>query len=138
MYLIDANILFEIILKRYHFRAAIDFLKKTLDLNIDLAISSISIHGIEIFLVKGNKSKELKIFLKELELASNIRIYNTSITDELEAIEIMEKAKLDFEDTIQYYIAKKFDCKAIISYDKHFNKLDIPRKTPEEILKEFG
>ncbi len=43
---------------------------------------------------------------------------------------LMDKVKLDFDDAIQYYIAKKFGVEAIISYDKHFDTVDIKRKEP--------
>ncbi len=46
----------------------------------------------------------------------------------------MEKTGLDYGDTLQYYVAKKTGAEAIVSYDKHFNNLDIPRREPREYL----
>jgi len=47
---------------------------------------------------------------------------------------LMNEKKLDFDDCLQYYVAKKLGAEAIVSFDKHFNGLDIPRKEPEEVL----
>jgi len=42
--------------------------------------------------------------------------------------------KLDFGDALQYFVAKKLSVEAIISYDKHFDDLDISRKEPKHFL----
>jgi predicted nucleic acid-binding protein len=42
----------------------------------------------------------------------------------------------DFEDSIQYYIAKQSNCDLIISRNiKHYNKFDIPVLTAEQLLR---
>jgi len=44
----------------------------------------------------------------------------------------------DFEDSIQYYIAKQNDCDLIISRNiKHYKKFDISVLTPEEFLRKL-
>jgi predicted nucleic acid-binding protein len=47
---------------------------------------------------------------------------------------IMQEATLDFDDALQYYVAKKLGVDAIISYDKHFDELDVSRQEPLEII----
>jgi len=42
--------------------------------------------------------------------------------------------KLDFDDSLQYYVAKKLGVKAIVSYNKHFGKTDIQRKEPSDFI----
>lgn len=42
----------------------------------------------------------------------------------------------DFEDSIQYYIAKQNTCKVVISRNiKHYKKFDIPVQTAEQFLR---
>lgn len=42
---------------------------------------------------------------------------------------------MDFDDALQYYAAKRLGVEAIVSYDKHFDKLDVPRTEPFHILR---
>jgi len=74
-----------------------------------------------------NDSENILIFLRNLQNSLGISIYSTSIDDEIATAMLMDKITLDFDDALQYYIAKK-GAEAIISYDKHFDKTDIPRK----------
>ena len=41
----------------------------------------------------------------------------------------------DFDDALQYYVAKTLGAEAIVSYDRHFDKLDVPRIEPSELIK---
>ena len=47
---------------------------------------------------------------------------------------ISQKIKRDFDDTLQYYVAEKLGADAIVSYDEHFDDLDIRRMEPQELL----
>ena len=47
----------------------------------------------------------------------------------------MEKIGLDFDDTLQYYVAKKLGVDALVSFDKHFDKVDIRRLEPRDLLR---
>jgi predicted nucleic acid-binding protein len=51
---------------------------------------------------------------------------------------LMEEMKLDFDDTLQYYVAKKLGVDSIVSFDKHFVGLDIPRVEPADVVKGLG
>ena len=64
------------------------------------------------------------IFLRNLRNSIGIDVYETSMEDEIAASILMKEIKLDFDDSLQYYVAKKLDVKAIVSYDK----TNIPRK----------
>ena len=41
---------------------------------------------------------------------------------------------LDFDDTLQYYVAKKLGVDALVSFDKHFDKVDIRRIELRDLL----
>lgn len=45
-----------------------------------------------------------------------------------------EKRFVDLEDTLQFVMAKKYDCDLIISNDKNFASLEIPILSSEEFL----
>lgn len=46
-----------------------------------------------------------------------------------------EKRFVDLEDTLQFVMAKKYDCDLIISNDKNFASLEIPILSSEEFLR---
>ena len=94
-------------------------------------VTTFTIHACETLL---NDSESILIFLRNIQNSLGISVYNTSIDDEIATAMIMDKINLDFDDALQYYIAKKLGAEAIISYDKHFDKTDIPRNEPREFL----
>jgi predicted nucleic acid-binding protein len=68
----------------------------------------------------------LKELLKEIEM----------LPFEPETIKLsLASEHVDFEDTIQFYIAKQHACEVIISRNvKHYKKFDLPVLTAEEFL----
>ncbi|MGQ9478797.1 MAG: hypothetical protein ACUVQ0_02085 [Thermoproteota archaeon] len=72
----------------------------------------------------------LKGVLKYLGL----NVYDTSMEDELATSMLMGRIKLDFDECLQYYVGKKLGVEAIVSYDKHFDSLDIKRREPSVFL----
>jgi predicted nucleic acid-binding protein len=63
-------------------------------------------------------------------LKQNIKICSVDIAVIFQAIKKSQKTKLSFYDLIHYTCAVHTNCSEIISYDKDFNNLDIPRKEP--------
>lgn len=63
-----------------------------------------------------------------------LSVYETSLEDEMAVSMLMDKVKLDFDDALQYYLAKKLGVEAIVSYDRHFDKTDIKRREPSEYI----
>jgi predicted nucleic acid-binding protein len=47
---------------------------------------------------------------------------------------IAQKIGLDFDDALQYYVAKELGVDAIVSFDEHFDRLDIRRLEPRNLL----
>ncbi|MCE4599248.1 MAG: hypothetical protein F7C81_03520, partial [Desulfurococcales archaeon] len=61
-------------------------------------------------------------------------IYTTSIGEEVRAVDLAKEIGLDMDDAIQYSASLSINAKAIISFDKDFDGLKIPRKEPREII----
>ncbi|MGC9001281.1 PIN domain-containing protein [Caldisericum sp.] len=70
---------------------------------------------------------ELRLFLETISKIENLTILNTTKTDDIKIIKIMNEYNLDFDDGLNYYLVKKYNLKGIVSYDKHFDKTDIKR-----------
>ena len=134
MYFIDTNIFLDYLLDRRYGQDCEKLFKKLESGEFSAITSGFCIHTIEITLINLNKKTELQNFLRYLVFLEKLYIYHTALTDELQVIGKLEKTKLDFEDGLQYFVAKQFKCKAIISFDKHFDGLEIPRKEPKDII----
>ena len=63
---------------------------------------------------------------------------NTFSFDARHVNEAIEGRHIDFEDSIQYYIARQNNCDLIISRNiRHYKRFDIPVLTAEDFLKQI-
>lgn len=130
MYLVDTNIFLEVLLSGAKKEECKNFLKSLRDGEKTGIVTDFTIHSIIVIMSNFNKLNELKTFLLSLTAYKGLFIYSTTIADEIKAVEIATKQKLDMDDAIQYATALSTNTEAIISFDKHFNSLSIPRKEP--------
>lgn len=138
MYLIDTNIFLEIMLSRDRERECKEFLKMVRRGDFKAVVTDFTIHSILVLMDRFERRDELKIFLASLTKYKSLYIYYTSIWDELKAIDISKDMGLDIDDAIQYTIALKIKAKAIVSFDRDFDNLDIPRVEPNNVIKNIG
>lgn len=131
MLLIDTNIFLELFLGQRRAKGCEKFLEKVSKGELEAVVTRFSIHAIEAIL---NDSESILAFLRNILNSVGINVYETGTEDEIAASILMKKMKLDFDDALQYYVAKKLGVEAIISYDKHFEKVDIPRREPLDFL----
>ncbi|MBD3290782.1 VapC toxin family PIN domain ribonuclease, partial [candidate division KSB1 bacterium] len=107
MYLIDTNIFLEILLEQEKADNCIQFFEQ-LSRQGDLClVTSYSLHSIETILTNLKRYDVLINFLEDLIGNINIRPYQTTPEEELEIIQNISKFNLDFDDSLQYYVAKK-------------------------------
>jgi len=133
MYLVDTNIFLEVLLcqaKKEECEKLLEQLKKGKKLGI---ITDFTVHSIIVAMYSYERLEGLKVFLSSLPGYKGLRIYPTDLTNEIKATELANQNKLGMDDAIQYAIALDTNVEAIISFDKHFNSLKIPRKEPHQI-----
>ncbi len=51
---------------------------------------------------------------------------------------LAERIGRDFDDTLQHFVAKKLGAEAIVSFDRHFDGLDLARIEPGTLNKGVG
>jgi len=73
-------------------------------------------------------------FLSEMIIWRGLIIVDSSTEDEIMACELASKVGLDFDDGLQYFYAKRLGVD-IVSLDKDFDKTDLRRLEPIDILK---
>ena len=128
--MIDTNIFLEVLLARARKEASKKLLRSLIDGREKGTVTDFTIHSIIVVMDGLNRLKELRTFLSSLTAYKGLRIYHTNIADEIRAIELTSEAGLDMDDAIQYASALSANAEAIVSLDKHFNGLGIPRKEP--------
>ncbi len=87
-----------------------------------------------------NRSIGTKAALNNIKSINNLVDIIEFGNDEIdEAIELMERSDKykDFEDTIQYVMARRAGCDYIISNDKNFASGDVPLLSSEQVIKEL-
>lgn len=132
MYLVDTNIFLEVLLsgpRKSECEQFLNRLKNGVKLGV---ITDFSIHSILVIMEGFGKRRELKIFLRSLLAYRGLRVHTTELIDEIEAIDTSYEVKLDLDDAIQYQAASKLKAEAILSFDKHFDELKIPRLEPSQ------
>lgn len=130
MYLIDTNIFLEVLLSRSRKDDCKKFLTALYKGEKTGIVTDFTIHSIIVIMSNFNKLPELKTFLLSLTAYKGLTIYHTTLKDELNAVEIATSHALDMDDAIQYTVALSTQADAILSFDKHFNNLSIPREEP--------
>ena len=80
---------------------------------------------------KFKSLKYLKNFILFINEMKGLRIFRPSLNDIYKSINISEKYKLDFDDSLVVSLMINNNIKELISFDKHFDKVNlIKRETP--------
>jgi len=131
MLLVDTCIFLELLLNQSRAQECGEFLDKIAKGELAAVVTTFTIHAMEAII---NEADTILSFLRNILASKGLYVYTTTISDEIAAAILMSKIKRDFDDTLQYYVAKKLGVEAIVSFDKHFDGLDIPRKEPRDYL----
>jgi predicted nucleic acid-binding protein len=130
MYLLDTNILLELLLNRQHAAKVMQFLSSEV---FQCQVSDFSFHSIGLHLFTKNKKALFSRFAKDIFKQGGLRITSLSPDYVPLLVEISDTYELDFDDAYQYAIIQSQDL-ILISYDKDFDRTPHKRKTPEDII----
>ena len=133
MYLIDTNVFLEVLLARTRKDECESFLHALRRGDLQGRVTDFSIHSIITFLAPRGKGK-LKTFLSSLLAYEGLEVYTTTLSDEIKAVDISGEKDLDMEDAIQYSAALALGVKGVVSFDKDFDGLEIPRVEPRRLI----
>jgi predicted nucleic acid-binding protein len=134
MYLVDANIFLEVLLSEDRKDECKRFLRLLKDGRESGIVTDFTIHSIIVIMDHFSKLKELKTFLLSLLAYKGLHVYFTTVGDEVRAVEFAVEQNLDMDDAIQYLSALSAEADGIVSFDKHFDGLKVPRLEPVEII----
>jgi predicted nucleic acid-binding protein len=128
---IDTSVFIEMLLAQKRAKESQSFLDAVAKGEIQAVVSHYTLHAIETMI---RSPERLSDFLNEIEISKGLEVYDTTLADERSVAILSGKIGLDFDDSIQFYIAKLTGSSAIISFDRHFDGLEIPRREPSEML----
>jgi predicted nucleic acid-binding protein len=89
-----------------------------------------TLHGISAIL---GDPKLVSRFLSEITTWRGLTVVDVPIDEEIVASELANSVGLDFDDGLQYYYAKKAGLQ-IVSFDRDFDKTDVKRVEPKDVL----
>src|SRR3990170_3200746 len=133
MYLVDTNVFLEVLLARSRKEECKKLLSQLRDGKKTALVTDFTVHSIIVTMDSLGKLAEPRTFLTSLTAYKGLHVHHTNITDEIKATQTAIQNKLDMDDAIQYTTALTTNAEAIITFDKHFSNLKIPRKEPHQI-----
>ncbi|MDG6917747.1 MAG: type II toxin-antitoxin system VapC family toxin [Nitrososphaerota archaeon] len=125
--LLDTNVFLEFMLGGEEADGCLELLGRLSRGELEGAVTRSSLHSIEALSDPG-VSRE---FLSDVDRSLGLAVYDTDTQEEREVAETAKRTGLDF-DAMQYYVAKKLGAEALVSFDRHFDRLDLKRVEPAE------
>lgn len=133
--LLDTNVFLEFLLDQEDAEACdkvIDALSRGRFLGY---LTHYALHALETILNRQKRDHELISFLKHLIDLETLTIYSTRPEEELAIAELLLDLPLDFDDALQYYVAKTLSV-PIVTLDQDFRKIKgVSIYSPKEWLK---
>lgn len=131
MYLLDTNILLELLLDQDSADQVERFLRSAPREN--LFLSEFSLYSLGIVLLRKNRLDVFIQLVNDLLLQGGIRIARLNPEEMSVLVDNVNRFGLDFDDAYQYTAAQLRKL-SIISFDGDFDKTELGRKTPSEVL----
>ena len=129
-YLLDTNIILAYLLGQEKAEEC-ERLMRLLPIQ-DLAISVFSLHSIGVILTRRRLISVFQAWVREF-VGAGVPIVAMSGMELMMVSKITERMGLDFDDAYQYIAARRHDL-TIISLDGDFDRTDLGRRTPGEII----
>lgn len=129
--LIDSNIIFSLLLEQNDYKETEKLFDLISHLDLRVQILDFALYSMVLNFIRRDHCEEIQQFLATLDSSKNISIYRLRPAEISEALSL--NVNLDLDDKLHYYLAKKKNL-TLISYDKDFDKTDLPRLTPAQAL----
>ena len=130
-FLVDTNIWLERLLNQERSLEVKEFLDNSPSELI--IISDFSLHSIGVIMSNLKKYEKYAIFIDDLFNHGEVTQLALDPQGTKEVMSYIEKSNLDFDDSYQYCLSKKYGLE-IVSFDQDFLKNNIKVYTPKEAL----
>ncbi len=135
MFLVDTNIWLERILDQDKSHQVQSFLDQ---ISSDkLFITDFTYHSIGLIIINLGQDDAFDRFTRDTLIDGDVGLIRLKPEDSKQLIGVVNQFKLDFDDAYQCLAAELNDL-TIVSFDKDFDKTELGRKTPSQILKQLN
>ena len=135
MYLLDTNILLEILLEQSKAAEATKLIQGVE--SSKLHISEFSLYSIGLKLFRLKRHEVLTKLVADLIVQGGVQVIRLDVIDMANMVNAAQKFSLDFDDAYQYVAAEKHNL-SLVSFDSDFDRTEHGRKTPDQVLKDVG
>ena len=133
MYLVDTNIWLEQLLDQARSEEVGDFLDDVP--SEQLFITDFGFHSIGVVMGRLNRMQALLRFVQDVFTDGDVVLIHLEPEDTGRLVQVMEQFNLDFDDAYQYVAAERYNL-SIVSFDSDFDRTELGRRTPAEILRD--
>jgi predicted nucleic acid-binding protein len=130
MYLLDTNILLELLLNQKK-AADVDRLLMNIPAR-NLYLTEFTLYSIGIILIRKKKNRAFVLMVEDLIEKAGVNVLRLLPSDMQEVANHAQNFNLDFDDAYQYAVAEKYGL-TIVSFDSDFDITTRGRKEPAEI-----
>lgn len=131
MYLIDTNVILELLLDQEKAGEAEAFLGR-FPLS-DYYLTEFTLYSIGIVLLRRRMGNELVQFVRDFMGDGGVNLVRLEVSDIISLVQASQEYDLDFDDAYQYVVSGKYHLD-LVSFDHDFDRTARGRKTPQEIL----
>jgi predicted nucleic acid-binding protein len=131
MYLLDTNILLELLLEQEKADEVERFLRS---LSPDrLYLSEFTLYSLGIALLRRRYYDVFLRAVEDLFATGGVKLVRSEIEDMRDIVQTAQRFNLDFDDAYQYVTAEKHNL-TIVSFDGDFDRTERGRQTPAQAL----
>ena len=103
----------------------------------DLAISEFSFYSIGHILTEREQHLGFRRFVTDVFVDGNVSVARLTGEDFYDVLDAIEQFRLDFDDAYQYVAATSRELK-LVSFDTDFDRTDLERIEPTDVLDQLG
>ena len=131
MYLLDTNIILELLLDQENADEVEQFLRNISPQSLHL--SEFSLYSLGVILIRRNMHNLFVQSIDDLLITGGIRQVRLELEDIPNLVNISQRFNLDFDDAYQYVAAEKYDL-IIVSFDRDFDRTERGKRIPSQVL----
>ena len=134
MYLLDTNIWLERLLNQEN-SAVVGELLTTLS-PTEICMTDFTLHSIGVICDRLKQIEIFQQFVQDVVIDGNVQIVGVPLDTLGDVVKAIDQFNVDFDDAYQLVAARNIPA-SIVSFDRDFDKTDLRRLTPAQILEEI-
>ena len=132
-YVVDTNIFVEFLLEQERADESLQAMERIERGELEAYVTSFALHSIAVILERHKDMDLLEKFFDRVIQAKGLRVYQTEPIEEKSITALTRTVKLDFDDTLHYYVANTLGA-TLISFDRGFDTTDLKRVEPSALF----